>query len=54
MASLLDWINANIEIEDRPLTKSEFKKIRNCGSKATLEDAVIRMEAAGGYDCLDD
>lgn len=49
--SLLDYINMNFS--DR-ITLSEFTHIRNCGSEEEIAEAVARMEAAGGYDCLED
>ena len=52
--SIMDFINETIEADAQKITKSEFKYIRNNGTSAELEEAVAKMEAAGGYDNLDD
>lgn len=54
--SMMDWINACIaaENDNAPLTKKEFAEIRNNGTPEELEEAVKKMEAAGGYECLGD
>lgn len=49
--SLLDYINLNF---NNTITISEFTYIRNHGSEEEIAEAVARMEAAGGYDCLED
>lgn len=49
--SLLDFIMNNF-IDT--ITISEFTRIRNHGSDEEIAEAVARMEAAGGYDCLED
>lgn len=50
--SIMDFINAQITIENSKLTKEEFKRIRNSGTEEELIAAVEKMEAAGGYDNL--
>lgn len=53
--SVMDFINQMTHVDDEePLTKQEFTRIRNFGSEEELKDAVERMEAAGGYDALED
>lgn len=52
--SMLDFINAVVASENGgPITKEEFTFIRNNGTPEEIEDAVQRMEAAGGYDNLE-
>ncbi len=53
MFSMLDYVNMMLESESE-LTKSEFKRIRNYGSSSELEEAVRKMEEAGGYENLPD
>lgn len=52
--SMLDYINAKIAAakEGNKLTYDEWCKIRRTGTPEEIEEAVERMEAAGGYDCL--
>lgn len=50
--SVLDFINATIARQGSLLTREEFKRIRNHGTLEEFEDALIAMEAAGGYDNL--
>lgn len=52
--TMLDFINATIEAERRgTLTYDEWCDIRRNGSPEEIEEAVERMEAAGGYDNLE-
>jgi len=52
--SMLDFVNEMILSNDKSLTKSEFADIRRHGTVDELEEAVEKMEAAGGYDNLSD
>lgn len=48
--SLLDMFLA---ITDSPtITREEFTKIRHTNDPDKIKDAVMRMEAAGGYENL--
>lgn len=49
--SLLDFLMANFSGK---ITLEEFTYIRNHGSDEEIAEAVARMEAAGGYDALED
>lgn len=49
--SLLDFLMANFSGK---ITIEEFTRIRNFGSEEEIAEAVARMEAAGGYDALED
>lgn len=49
--SLLDFLMANFSAK---ITLQEFTDIRNNGSPEEIAEAVARMEAAGGYDALED
>ena len=49
MHTLLDFIEAVGEV----ITLEEFTAIRNNGSPEEIQEAVERMEAAGGYDNLE-
>lgn len=51
--SVLDFINATIEAEEKHITLDEWTEIRNYGTPAEISEAVTRMELAGGYDCLE-
>lgn len=48
--TLLDYVMKNFGT----ITISEFTRIRNTGTDEEIAEAVARMEAAGGYDCLED
>lgn len=51
--SVMDFINLAMAIQNSDtLTKKEFTRIRNEGTPEQLEEAVAKMEAAGGYDNL--
>lgn len=52
---IMDWIEKQIEIEAKgsePLTYDEWCYIRNNGTPDEIAEAVERMAAQGGYDCL--
>lgn len=49
MNTLLDFIEAAGEV----ITLEEFITIRNGGSPEEIQEAVERMEAAGGYGNLE-
>lgn len=49
--TLLDFVMQNM---NTTITLSEFTEIRNNGDPDEIAEAVSRMEAAGGYDCLED
>jgi hypothetical protein len=53
--TVLDFIMASAEAEreGRKITKEEFTYIRNHGTKEEIQEAVEKMEAAGGYDNLE-
>ena len=53
--SVMDFITTidNFESADA-LTKSKFREIRNSGDEDALVEAIEAMEAAGGYDALED
>lgn len=51
--SIYDIINSLVNLGNK-LTKEEFKRIRSMGSEEELIDAVSKMEAAGGYENLED
>lgn len=48
--NLLNYIYGQIE---KPITYDEWCYIRRHGDPDEIAAAVERMEAAGGYDCLD-
>lgn len=51
--SMLDFIIAANEAERQGgITLKEWTYIRNNGTPEEIADAVVRMEAAGGYECL--
>ena len=50
--SVLDFIQAASNMND--MTKAKFKEIRNSGDEDALLEAIEKMEAAGGYDALED
>ena len=50
--SVLDFIQAAGKV--KVLTKEEFREIRNSGDEDALLEALEAMEAAGGYDALED
>ena len=54
--SIMDFINTVgvMEDEENRLTKSRFKEIRNSEDENALAEAIEAMEAAGGYDALED
>lgn len=52
---IMDWIERQIEIEAKegePLTYEEWCDIRRNGTPDEIAEAVERMMAQGGYDCL--
>ncbi len=51
--SMLDYIKAQAEHENDVITLDEFSSAMRSGNRAQIEEAVSRMEAAGGYDNLD-
>lgn len=54
--SMLDFINATIAAQENrsgKITYDEWCRIRREGSPEEIEEAVERMEAAGGYDNLE-
>ena len=56
MTTMLDYINAAIAYEQergKKLTYDEWCRIRRTGTPEEIEEAVERMEAAGGYDNLE-
>lgn len=50
--TMLDYINRCID-QGEPLTIEEFTRIRNFGSEEELQEALEKMEAAGGYENLE-
>lgn len=51
--SMLDFIIAANEAERRgSITLEEWTYIRNNGTPEEIAEAVERMNAAGGYECL--
>lgn len=50
--TMLDYINSCINRE-KPPTVEEFTRIRNFGTEEELQEALEKMEAAGGYDNLE-
>ncbi len=52
--SMMDFINACIASEGGRgnITYEEWCDIRRNGTPEEISEAVERMEAAGGYDCL--
>ena len=52
--TMLDFIMASAEAEQRGgITLAEFTEIRRHGTPEEIQEAVERMEAAGGYDNLE-
>ena len=56
MITMLDVINSIIEEEQKgkTITKEEFAEAMRSGDEERKIEAVERMEAAGGYDNLED
>jgi len=53
--SMLDYINLIVQAQKSGrITKEEFTRIRNTNDPDLIAEAVERMEAAGGYDNLED
>lgn len=51
---MLDFIMASAAAEERGgITLAEFTEIRRHGTPEEIQEAVERMEAAGGYDNLE-
>ena len=50
--SMLDFIMMMSDQENKPLTREEFTRIRRHGTPEEISEAVERMMAQGGYDCL--
>lgn len=50
--TMLDYINSCID-QEKPLTVEEFTRIRNYGTEEELQEALEKMEAAGGYENLE-
>ena len=50
--TMLDYINSCIS-QEQPLTIEEFTRIRNYGTEEELQEALEKMEAAGGYENLE-
>lgn len=51
--TVMDWIQQAIEAGEKKITLEEFTRIRNEGTPEEIQEAVERMEAAGGYDNLE-
>lgn len=53
--TMMDYINQMIERERMgdTITLEEWTYIRNNGTPEEIQEAVERMEAAGGYDNLE-
>lgn len=53
--TMMDYINQMIEREQAgdTITLEEWTRIRNNGTPEEIQEAVERMEAAGGYDNLE-
>lgn len=51
--TVLDWIQQAIEVSTKEITLEEFAYIRRNGTPEEIQEAVERMEAAGGYDNLE-
>lgn len=53
--SMMDFINATIAAQSggAKITYDEWCRIRREGTPEEIEEAVERMEAAGGYDNLE-
>lgn len=53
--TMMDYINQMIEREQAgaDITLEEWTRIRNNGTPEEIQEAVERMEAAGGYDNLE-
>lgn len=52
--TMLDFIEAAARAEKQgKITLEEFSAAMRSGDESRIEDAVERMEAAGGYDNLD-
>lgn len=48
-----DWIQQSIEVDTKKITLEEFTRIRRDGTPDEVQEAIERMEAAGGYDNLE-
>jgi len=51
--SILDYMIASAEAEEKGITLDEWTRIRRFGTEEEIREAVERMEAAGGYDNLE-
>ena len=52
--TMLDFITASVEASRKGgITLEEWTDIRRFGTPEEIEEAVERMEAAGGYDNLE-
>lgn len=53
--TILDFImaSAKVEAEEDTLTLEEWTRIRRNSDPEEIAAAIERMEAAGGYDCLE-
>lgn len=50
--TMLDYIMLQVN-QEQPLTVEEFTRIRNYGTEEELQEALEKMEAAGGYENLE-
>ena len=48
--NMLDWINMMSKRDS--ITREEFADAMRSGDTDTIENALERMEAMGGYECL--
>jgi hypothetical protein len=48
----MDYINLIKARSDNELTYDEWCRIRRTGTPEEIEEAVEKMNAQGGYDCL--
>ena len=51
--SMLDFLLAAAKAEEGKITLEEWTYIRRHGTPEEIAEAVERMEAAGGYECLE-
>lgn len=51
--TVLAWIQQALNASAEGITLEEFTRIRNEGTPEEIQEAVERMEAAGGYDNLE-
>lgn len=51
--SLYDIMMAQAEMESRAITREELGEIVRGGDPSEIEEAIAKMEEAGGYENLD-